>query len=203
MCVSESELFLVKNTEVCIILKLYCCYSSDFCSVTCDNVTGSVGEEATFTCRVSEKCAKCCIVKYKFQYPDSYKDSAICKLEFNSNSCEKRNSFTCSYTPTTAMTEQFRFFLQTKCEVKSTGFTVNITGTVYNTVVYHFRSVCRFIFQSSNSGLQSFNRDHQTWNPRWSRHSYKDRYYSIIVTDYWASGYWSNTENSLSAHLLF
>ncbi len=141
MCVSESELCIVKNTEVCIILKLYCCYYSDLCSVTCDNVTGSVGEEVHLTCRVSEQCAKCCIVKYKFQYPESYK--AICKEEFKMNSCEKRNSFTCRYTPTTAMTEQFRFFLQTMCGAKSTGFTVNITGTVYNTVVYHFISVCR------------------------------------------------------------
>ncbi len=186
---------------MCIILKLYCCYSSDLCSVTCDNVTGSVGEEVHLTCRVSEQCAKCCIVKYKFQYPESYK--AICKEEFKMNSCEKRKQLHLQLHSNYSNDRTIQILSANMCGAKSTGFTVNITGTIYNTVVYHFRNVCRFIFQSSNSGLQSFNRDHQTWNPRWSRHSYKDRYYSIIVTDYWASGYWSNTENSLSAHLLF
>ncbi|XP_058650350.1 uncharacterized protein LOC131551415 isoform X2 [Onychostoma macrolepis] len=104
-----------------------CQADDDFFSVTCQNVTGSVGKQATFTCKI-HRSAKCCIVMYKFQYPESYKDSTIRKEEFTVNSCEERNSFTCRFTPTTAKTEQFRFFVQTKCGVKRTEFTVDITG---------------------------------------------------------------------------
>ncbi len=121
------------------------CYFSDFI-VSCDNVTGSVGNEGTFTCRVSLQRTDCCIQIYKFQYPNRYNDSAICKEEFPVNSCEQRNSFTCPYTPSTAMTEQFRIFLQTTCGVNITEFTVNIPGTVYNIFVYHSVNLCTFVF---------------------------------------------------------
>ncbi len=102
------------------------CFFSDFI-VSCDDVTGSVGNEVTFACRVSLQPNECCIQMYKFKYPNH---SAICKEEFPLNPCEQRNSFTCRYTPTTAMTEQFRIFVQTTCGVKTTEFTVNIPGTV-------------------------------------------------------------------------
>ncbi|KTG04204.1 hypothetical protein cypCar_00038911 [Cyprinus carpio] len=101
-------------------------YDDDFI-VSCQNVTGSMRKEVTLTCSVSLQITECCIIKYKFQYPEIYKDSAICRQDVPVNSCEQRNSFTCSYTPTTAMTEQFRFFVQTKCGVKGGEFAVNIT----------------------------------------------------------------------------
>ncbi|ROI82020.1 hypothetical protein DPX16_22255 [Anabarilius grahami] len=110
----------------------------DLCSVSCKNVTGTVGEEITLICNVSQKCSESCITLYKFYYPEIYNDS-ICK---QNNSCEQRNSFTCRYTPTTVMTGKHGFFLQTQKAVEITEFTVNITGTVYNTVVYNSKNVC-------------------------------------------------------------
>ncbi|XP_018920674.2 uncharacterized protein LOC109047412 isoform X1 [Cyprinus carpio] len=85
--------------------------------VSCQNVTGSVGKEVILNCSVSLQITECCITKYKFQYPEIFNDSAICRRDVPVNSCEQRNSFTCSYTPTTAMTKQFRFFVQTNCGV--------------------------------------------------------------------------------------
>ncbi|XP_042624012.1 uncharacterized protein LOC109094041 [Cyprinus carpio] len=102
------------------------CQADDDVIVSCDDVTGSVGKEVTLTCSVSLQITECCIIKYKFQYPEIFNDSTVCHQDFPVNSCEQR-SFTCHYTPTTAMTEQFRFFMQTKCGVKRRGFAVNIT----------------------------------------------------------------------------
>ncbi|XP_016119882.1 uncharacterized protein [Sinocyclocheilus grahami] len=93
--------------------------------VSCENVTGSVGKEVTLTCSVSLLFTECCIVMYMFQYPESINDSVICRQDFPNDSCELRNSFTCRYTPTTAMTEQFRFFVQTTCVVGKSKFTVD------------------------------------------------------------------------------
>ena len=58
------------------------------------------------------------------------------------------------------MTEKFRFFVQTTCATNETKFTVDLTGTVYNTAVYNSINVCNctFIF-ISNIGLKSVNRD--------------------------------------------
>ncbi|XP_059387408.1 uncharacterized protein LOC132121709 [Carassius carassius] len=107
-----------------------CQDSDDDVSVSCQNVTGSVGKEVTLTCSVSLNITGCCITKYKFQYPEIYNDSAICRQDVSVNSCEQRNSFTCRYTPTTAMKEQFRFFVQTKCGTrKAEIFTLNTVSS--------------------------------------------------------------------------
>ncbi|KTF73084.1 hypothetical protein cypCar_00043618 [Cyprinus carpio] len=103
------------------------CQDYDDNIVSCDDVTGSVGKEVTLTCSAFLQITECCIIMYKFQYPEIFNDSAICRQYFPYDPCEQRNSFTCSYTPTTAMTEQFRFFVLTMCGVKVTEFTVDIT----------------------------------------------------------------------------
>ncbi|XP_026111510.1 uncharacterized protein LOC113088269 isoform X2 [Carassius auratus] len=102
-----------------------CQGSDDDVSVSCDYVTGSVGKEVTLSCSVSLKITGCCITKYKFLYPEIFNDSSICQ-DVSKNSCEQRNSFTCHYTPTTVMTEQFRFFVQTTCGAGQSKFSVNI-----------------------------------------------------------------------------
>ncbi|XP_042624061.1 uncharacterized protein LOC122147077 isoform X2 [Cyprinus carpio] len=103
------------------------CQDDKKISVSCDDVTGFVGKEVTLTCSVSLQITECCIIMYKFQYPEIFNDSAICYQDFLVNSCEQRNSFTCSYTPTTAMREQFRFFVQTTCGRTPSKFTVDIS----------------------------------------------------------------------------
>ncbi|XP_073684544.1 uncharacterized protein [Garra rufa] len=100
------------------------------CSASCDDVTGTVGKEVTFTCNISKECSECCIIMYKFQYPEIFNYSAICKEESPENTCEQRNSFTYRYTPTKAMTGKFRLFVQAKCGMKGNAeFTVVITET--------------------------------------------------------------------------
>ncbi|XP_067226005.1 uncharacterized protein [Chanodichthys erythropterus] len=118
--VKSVQLFLLVWTAVCRA-------DDDVCSISCEDVTGTVGEEVTFTCSVSQKRPECCIIMYKFQYPEKYKNSEICRQEFPLDPCEQRNSFTCRFTPTTAMTGKFRFFVQTMCEMKRAEFTVDIT----------------------------------------------------------------------------
>ncbi|XP_042575311.1 uncharacterized protein LOC109100274 [Cyprinus carpio] len=86
--------------------------------VSCDDVTGSVGREVNLTCSVSLQNIECCIVRYLFKYPEIFNDSAICRQDVPVNPCEQRNSFTCRYTPTTVMREQFRFFVQSNCGVE-------------------------------------------------------------------------------------
>ncbi|XP_056326115.1 uncharacterized protein LOC130239010 isoform X4 [Danio aesculapii] len=100
---------------------------SDVCSVSCNNVTGTVGKEVIFTCRVSEQCTEGCVTLYKFQYPEIYNDVEVCKHKFPNDACEKKNIFMCRYTSDTAMTKTFRFFLQTECETKTAEFTVEIS----------------------------------------------------------------------------
>ncbi|XP_026078017.1 uncharacterized protein LOC113055858 [Carassius auratus] len=119
--VNVVELFLVVWSFSAV-----CQGSDDDVSVSCDYVTGSVGKEVTLSCSVSLKITGCCITKYKFLYPEIDKDSSICQ-DVSKNSCEQRNSFTCRYTPTTAMTETFRFFVQTTCGAGQSKFSVNIT----------------------------------------------------------------------------
>ncbi|XP_026099812.1 uncharacterized protein LOC113070628 [Carassius auratus] len=94
------------------------CQADEDISVSCDDLTGSVGKEVTLICSVSLKITECCIIMYKFKYPEIFNDSSICRQDVSVNSCEQRNSFTCRYTPPTEMKEQFRFFVQTKCGVK-------------------------------------------------------------------------------------
>ncbi|ROI82019.1 hypothetical protein DPX16_22254 [Anabarilius grahami] len=119
----NAVLFIVVWTSIAV-----CQADDDVCSVSCEDVTGTVGEEVTLTCSVSQKCSECCITLYKFHYPEKHA-STICREEFPLDSCEKRNSFTCRYTPTKAMTEKLRFFFQTTCDKKITEFTVNKTET--------------------------------------------------------------------------
>ncbi|XP_050957829.1 uncharacterized protein LOC127158925 isoform X3 [Labeo rohita] len=95
--------------------------------VSCDEVTGFVGKEVTFNCSISLQGTSCCVLMYMFQYPN---DSVICKEKAPVNPCKQRNSFTCSYTPTTAMTEQFRIFVQTPCGTEISKFTVDITVNI-------------------------------------------------------------------------
>jgi len=112
----------------CIIYDMHC-YFSDEISVNCEDVTGTVSEEVTLTCGVSLKKSGCCFTVYKFLYPERYNDPTICREEVPPGSCEQRNSFTCRFTPTAVMKEQFRFFIQTYCGNKIQEFTVDITGT--------------------------------------------------------------------------
>ncbi|CAM4712120.1 unnamed protein product [Leuciscus chuanchicus] len=114
---------VLTSTTICQV------YGDGDISVSCENVTGTVSEEVTLTCSVSLKKSGCCFTGYKFQYPVKYNDSTICREEFPQDSCEQRNSFTCSFTSTTVMTGEFRFFVRTKCGNKITEFTVDITET--------------------------------------------------------------------------
>jgi len=144
-----SEMFKKKQIPIivscCIIYDMHC-YFSDEMSVNCEDVTGTVRKDVTFTCSVSLKktlkSSKCCIRVYKFLYPEKYNDPTICREKFPPNPCEQRNSFTCRFTPTTVMKEQFRFFITTECGWEETAFTVNITGTGFNTAVYSSINVC-------------------------------------------------------------
>lgn len=104
------------------------------CSVSCDDVNGTVGKEVTLTCRVSEQCNEDCIQMFKFQYPENHKTPVICK-ESPNGVCEKRNFLTCSYTPDTAMKGIFSVFLQAKRSQKSAKFTVEISGLMKSTAV--------------------------------------------------------------------
>ncbi len=119
--------------SVAVLYDIHCYFS--VINVTCDDVSGSVGKEVRLTCKVSLQNTDCYFIIYTFRNPNN---SMICKEEFPKELREQRNNtVTCSYTPTTAMTERFRFFVQTTCEQKTTEFTVNIAGTVHNTVVYN------------------------------------------------------------------
>ncbi len=123
------------------------CYFSGF-SVICDDVTGSVEKEVNLTCSVSLLITDCCIIKYMFQYPTIYNDSVICMKKLPNDSCAQRNSFTCSYTPTTAITQPFSFFLQTTCGAKTTRFTLNIPGLYI--ILQEHRKLLFSIFITSN-----------------------------------------------------
>lgn len=113
------------------------CHFSDGCSVSCDDVTGTVAKEVTFTCSVPQHCAECSIKTYKLQNPESYKDSITCNQELP--------NFTCRFTPTTEIKEKFKFFVQTQCGIYNPEFSVNIAGTVYNTIAYNSINVCNLL----------------------------------------------------------
>ncbi|KAK7135088.1 hypothetical protein R3I93_018253 [Phoxinus phoxinus] len=122
IAVNSMHLFILVWTLTAV------CQADDAISVSCEAVTGTVREKVPFTCSVSLKESGCCIRFYKFQYPEKYNDSEICR-EVPPDSCEQINSFTCRFSSTTAMTEQFRFFVQATCGAPKTEFTVNITET--------------------------------------------------------------------------
>ncbi|KAK7135089.1 hypothetical protein R3I93_018254 [Phoxinus phoxinus] len=105
------------------------CQADDDISVRCEDVTGTVDQEVTLACSVSLKKSECCITLFKFQYPEKYNNSEICREEFPLDSCEQRNSSTCRLSSNKAMTGQFTFFMQTNCQPTQTQFTVNITET--------------------------------------------------------------------------
>ncbi|KAF4106301.1 hypothetical protein G5714_012291 [Onychostoma macrolepis] len=100
------------------------CQADEDISVSCNDVTGSVGKEVTLTCSVSLLIDNCCIKNNMFKY----NDLIICKQEVPEDSCEHRESFTCRYTPTTAMTDKYSFFVQASCGWNITRFTVDTTG---------------------------------------------------------------------------
>ncbi len=106
-------------------------YFSDF-SPSCEDVSGFVGKEVNLTCKVSRLINNCCIITYMIKCPDIKNDTATCKKV---TSCEQSKSFTCSYTPTTAMTENCSLFVQTTCGTKSTKFTVNIAGIIFEFII--------------------------------------------------------------------
>lgn len=133
----HNKFWICENQEfqqIFIVAVLYDihCYFSDI-SVSCEDVTGSVGKEVNLTCSVSLLINKCCIKNYMFEY----KDSKICPQVLR-ESCERRKSVTCSYTPTTTVTEKFSFFVQASCGWKKLSFTVDTTGTAF-TVTFLFR----------------------------------------------------------------
>ncbi|NP_001314959.1 uncharacterized protein LOC100332446 precursor [Danio rerio] len=100
------------------------------CGVRCNDVTGTVGKEMIFACSVCEQSTKCCVKLYKFQYPEKYNDSEICREGSVDGPCKKWSIFTCKYTPHTTMNETFRFFVQTAGAPERKQFTVNITEAV-------------------------------------------------------------------------
>ncbi|XP_056325003.1 uncharacterized protein LOC130238122 [Danio aesculapii] len=124
----ETFRFYVHGGRNCAESKDFTVEISDFCSVSCNNVTGTVGNEVTLTCSIPQQCTECCIQLYKFQHPTIYDYSVICRQEFPKDVCEQRTSFTCRYTPDTAMKKTFTFISQTLCRVKRSEFTVEISG---------------------------------------------------------------------------
>ncbi|KAK7122267.1 hypothetical protein R3I94_019404 [Phoxinus phoxinus] len=123
IAVNSMHLFILGWTLTAV------CQADDDISVRCEDVIGTVREKVTFTCSVSLKKSECCITLFKFQYLEKYTDSEICREEFPLDSCEQRNSSTCRFSSNTAMTGQFRFFVQANCRPTQTEFTVNITET--------------------------------------------------------------------------
>ncbi|XP_051524026.1 uncharacterized protein LOC127423612 isoform X1 [Myxocyprinus asiaticus] len=97
-------------------------------NITCEDVTGKVGETLNVTCSISYKCSKCCMIFYKFE-----NGAEICRKEFPKNSCERKTSITCPYTPNATTTTKLYFFLQMPCGHKSIEFTVNFTDIKDNT----------------------------------------------------------------------
>ncbi|XP_056325959.1 uncharacterized protein LOC130238866 isoform X2 [Danio aesculapii] len=104
-----------------------CQTDADGCNVSCNNVTGAVRKEVIFNCSFSEQCTEDCAKLYKFQYPQKYNDSAIYREGSADDPCKKKKTFTCRYTPDTAIKETFRFFVQTNSSRKTAGFTVDIS----------------------------------------------------------------------------
>lgn len=94
-------------------------------NVSCDNVTGTVGKEVILTCSISQ-CNEAQFKKYKFLYPESFRESEICTTELN-NSCKDLNNVTCRYTSNTTQTGLFEFFLQAQASHRKATFIVNIT----------------------------------------------------------------------------
>ncbi|XP_073684055.1 uncharacterized protein [Garra rufa] len=99
------------------------CQADDDIKVSCDDVTRSFGKEVTLTCSVSLLINECCIRNYKFKH----NDSKICPQVLPEHSCEQRKSFKCSYTPSTAMTENISFFVQATCGWTTTKFSADKT----------------------------------------------------------------------------
>ncbi|XP_051524043.1 uncharacterized protein LOC127423614 isoform X3 [Myxocyprinus asiaticus] len=96
-------------------------------NITCEDVTGKVGETLNLTCSISYQCSKCCMKFYKF-----YNPAEFCRKEFPKNSCEQKTSITCPYTLNATTTTKFKLFL-ISCGRKSAEFTVNITDIKDNT----------------------------------------------------------------------
>nr|XP_003199701.1 uncharacterized protein LOC100535892 [Danio rerio] len=104
-----------------------CQTDADGCNVRCNDVTGAVRKEVMFNCSFSEQCTDCCVIWFKFQYPENYNYSDICREGSPDDRCKKKKTFTCRYTPNTAMKETFRFFVQTNSSTKTAEFTVDIS----------------------------------------------------------------------------
>ncbi|XP_051530878.1 uncharacterized protein LOC127427353 [Myxocyprinus asiaticus] len=94
-------------------------------TITCEHITGTVGENVTLICRVSTQSNDLCIQFCMFS--DAINGGTeLCRKHY---SCDQRN-FTCTYTPKAKRTTKFKFFLQTNTEWKTSNFTVNITEFV-------------------------------------------------------------------------
>ncbi|XP_051958395.1 uncharacterized protein LOC127626553 [Xyrauchen texanus] len=89
--------------------------------ISCEDVTGKLGETLNLTCSISYKCSECYITFYKFNNPAA----EICRKVIPSNPCERWTSITCSYT--LKVTTNVKLFLQTDCGHKSAEFTVHVS----------------------------------------------------------------------------
>ncbi|KAA0724898.1 hypothetical protein E1301_Tti014820 [Triplophysa tibetana] len=115
------------DVNVCLMLLLLwtltaVCKDDD---ITCEDVTGHLGEELTLTCRISYQSHTCCMMMYKFINKD-----LIYREEFRSDPCIHLTSFSCPYTANEVTTTKITFFSQTTCGAKTREFTVNITDAV-------------------------------------------------------------------------
>ncbi|KAA0724799.1 hypothetical protein E1301_Tti023980 [Triplophysa tibetana] len=115
--------------RVVLLVELVCIFTptgeTDSFNLTCEDVSGHVGEELTLTCSVSGQRDTCCVKMYKFMNTAD-DDTTICK-GLKNNTCPRRMNLTCPYTANSNMTTPFKFFLQTTCGPKTVELTVNIT----------------------------------------------------------------------------
>ncbi|KAI7790315.1 hypothetical protein IRJ41_007190 [Triplophysa rosa] len=99
-----------------LVLLLVCVFTAAEVSITCEDVTGHVGDKLTLTCRLSYEDNTCCMKMYK--------------EDFKSVTCEQLTSISCPYTANEAMTSTVKVFIQTKDDPNSAEFTVNIEEAV-------------------------------------------------------------------------
>ncbi|XP_073671093.1 uncharacterized protein [Paramisgurnus dabryanus] len=99
-------------------------------SITCENVTGGVGEKLNLTCTVSySKKNECSMKMYKFiNTAAEVFDPKICKVLFETDLFTQENKISCPYTANKAMTTKFQLFLQTDCGAKRSEFSVKTTA---------------------------------------------------------------------------
>ncbi|XP_056325695.1 uncharacterized protein LOC130238639 [Danio aesculapii] len=100
------------------------------CGVTCNDVTGTVGNEVILACSVCGQSTTGCVKLYKFQNSGS----DIYKEVFPEGVCEKTSIFIRRYSPDKAMKGAFSFFVQVGGCTETKYFTVNISEAVNSTI---------------------------------------------------------------------